>query len=49
MKKNKAAQELNKLRNKSLTKEQRREIAIKANKASQLVRGKNLTKIDAVV
>ncbi len=31
---------MNKLRNKSLTKEQRREIAIKANKASQLVRAK---------
>ena len=47
--KNKHAQEMNKLRNKSLTKEQRREIAIKANRASQLARKKDLTKIDAVV
>lgn len=38
--KNKHAQEMNRLRNKSLSKKRRRDIAILANKASQKARSK---------
>lgn len=46
--KNKAAQQLNKLRNKSLSPKRRREIAVLANKASQLARAK-IDRIEEVV